>query len=92
MHKPSPSLLILVGGLLSWMFLVLDRRRASAVEPLCLGGFLAPLAPNAGAHLLPEAGATQERSNCLGCQGGLVYFFSFAPPEVARASDASAWH
>jgi hypothetical protein len=31
--------------------------------------------PNAGAHLPPEAEATQERSNCLDCQGGLVYFF-----------------
>jgi RNA-directed DNA polymerase len=30
------------------------------------------------------------RSNCLDCQGGLVYFFSSAPPGVARASDASA--
>jgi len=29
---------------------------------------------NAGAHLLPEAGARHERSNCLGCQGCLVYF------------------
>ena len=52
----------------------------------------APLAPNAGAHLLPEAAATQERSNCLDCQGGLVYFFSFGPPGLSRASDASAWH
>ena len=38
--------------------------------------FYAALMPgqyvNAGAHLLPEAGATQERSNCLDCQG-LLY-------------------
>src|SRR5712691_7158040 len=39
--------------------------------------FIVPLAPNAGAHLLPEAGATQERrleavrcSAWLGCVGG----------------------
>jgi uncharacterized protein len=35
--------------------------------------------------------AYTERSNCLDCQGGLVYFFSFGPPGVARASDVSAW-
>jgi hypothetical protein len=46
--------------------------------------------PNAGRQLLPEAAA--ERSNCLVCQGGLVYFFSFAPPGVARVSDISAEH
>src|SRR5262249_49116957 len=47
--------------------------------------------PNAGPQPRLEAGATEERSNCLGCQGGLVYFFSSAPPEVATASAASAW-
>jgi len=30
--------------------------------------------PNAGAQARLEAEATQERSNCLGCQGCLVYF------------------
>src|ERR1700675_1461166 len=47
--------------------------------------------PNPAPQPRPEAGATQERSNCLGCQGGLVYFFSFGPPGLARACDASAW-
>ena len=47
---------------------------------------------NATRQALPEAGARHERSNCLDCQGGLVYFFSFAPPGVSRTSDASAWH
>jgi hypothetical protein len=32
------------------------------------------LMPNAGAHLPPEAGATQERSNCLVCQGSFVCY------------------
>src|SRR5712691_5958320 len=32
--------------------------------------------PNAGRQARLEAGATQERSNCLGCQGGLVYFLA----------------
>jgi DNA invertase Pin-like site-specific DNA recombinase len=47
----------------------------------------------AGELVLPVFGALAqfERSNCLGCQGGLVYFFSSAPPEVAKVSDASAW-
>jgi hypothetical protein len=31
--------------------------------------------PNAGRQALPEAGATQERSNCLDCQG-LLYLCS----------------
>ena len=44
--------------------------------------------PNAGPQAPPMAAARHERSNCLGCQGGLVYFFSSAPPGVARASDA----
>src|SRR5262249_20781632 len=30
--------------------------------------------PNAAPQPRPEAAATQERSNCLGCQGCLVYF------------------
>src|SRR5215831_673481 len=30
--------------------------------------------PNAGPSAPPIAAATQERSNCRGCQGGLVYF------------------
>jgi hypothetical protein len=42
-------------------------------------------------ELLAELEALEERSNCLDCQGDLVYFFSSAPPGVARASDASAW-
>ena len=46
---------------------------------------------NARLQARGTAGATQERSNCLGCQGGLVYFFSPEPPGRARASDASAW-
>src|SRR5262249_23738344 len=48
------------------------------------------LEPNAALQARGAAAATQERSNCLGCQGGLVYFFSFAPPAVARVSDVSA--
>ena len=32
-------------------------------------------APNAGRQLLPKAGATPERSNCLDCQG----LFSLMP-------------
>src|SRR2546425_10067942 len=47
---------------------------------------------NARAQPLLEAGARDERSNCLDCQGGLVYFFSFAPPGVARVSAVSAEH
>ena len=47
---------------------------------------------NAGPQARRAAGATQERSNCLDCQGGLVYFFRFAPPGVSRVFDASAWH
>jgi hypothetical protein len=31
-----------------------------------------------------------QRSNCLDCQECLCIFFSSAPPEVAKASDASA--
>ena len=46
---------------------------------------------NARFQLLGASGARHERSNCLDCQGGLVYFFSSAPPGVAKASDASAW-
>src|SRR5438093_2448327 len=37
---------------------------------------------NAGPQAPPIAAATQERSNCLGCQEGLVCFFSVAPPVV----------
>ena len=61
------------------------------IEAICIHGDPHSL-PNAGAHLPPEAEATQERRNCLGCQGGLVYFFSFAPPAVARVSAVSAEH
>jgi hypothetical protein len=37
--------------------------------------FSAPWQPNARPQAPPMAGATQERRNCLGCQGCLVYFF-----------------
>ena len=38
--------------------------------------------PNAGPQAPPKAGARDERSNCLDCQGGLCIFFSSVPPGV----------
>jgi 6-phosphofructokinase len=54
-------------------------------------GFEGLIKPNATRQALEIAAAKHERSNCLDCQRGLVYFFSSAPPGVAMASDASAW-
>ena len=67
------------------------------VKPCSAGTYTLQEAPscawrtNARFQARPIAAARHERSNCLDCQGGLVYFFSSAPPELARASDASAW-
>ena len=67
-----------------------DRAGAGGGALRGLGGGM-KRAPNARPQAPSIAAARHERSNCLGCQGGLVYFFSSAPPEGAKASDASAW-
>ena len=67
---------------------------ALRADRIALSGYLAAppdgLRSNARFQARTIAGARHERSNCLVCQGGLVYFFSFAPPGVARVSDVSA--
>jgi predicted nucleotidyltransferase len=52
------------------------------------------MGPNSDVDLLiiKRGADALDLSNCLDCQGGLVYFFRFAPPGVARVSDVSAEH
>jgi hypothetical protein len=67
-----------------------QEQTASTRHDASSGSGISATAPNARFQPLGVAEARQERSNCLGCQGGLVYFFSFAPPAVARGSDGAA--